>query len=57
MKKEFDYYGVRTKSEHLIEGVLKTFAAYRMQLFLYVKACGAHVTTYDVWMGIDTPVK
>ena len=56
-KKEFDYYGVRTKAEHLIEGVLKTFAAYRMQLFLYVKACGAHVSTRDVWMGLDTPPK
>jgi hypothetical protein len=55
--KEFDYYGTRTKAEHLVEGVLKTFAAYRMQLFLYVKACGAHVSTYDVWMGMDTPVK
>ncbi len=57
LKKEFDYYGVRTKAEHLIEGILKTFAAYRMQLFLYVKACGAYVSTYDVWMGIDTPPK
>lgn len=55
--KEFDYYGMRTKAEHIIEGVLKTFAAYRMQLFLYVKANGVHVTTYDVWMGIDTPPK
>jgi hypothetical protein len=54
-KKEFDYYGKRTKAEHLVEGILKTFAAYRMQLFLYVKACGVRVSTYDVWMGIDTP--
>lgn len=55
--KEFDYYGVRTKAEHIIEGVMKSFAAYRMQLFLYVKASGAYVSTYDVWMGIDTPPK
>ncbi len=55
LKKEFDYYGNRTKAEHLIEGILKTFAAYRMQLFLYVKACGAHVSTMDVWAGVDTP--
>jgi len=57
MKKDFDYYGNRTKAEHLVEGVLKTFVAYRMQLFLYVRACGAHVSTYDVWMGMDTPQK
>lgn len=55
LKKEFDYYGQRTKAEHLVDGIGKTFAAYRMQLFLYVKACGAHVSTYDVWAGIDTP--
>lgn len=53
---EFDFYGVRKKAEHLIgEGVMKPFAAYRMQLFLYVKACGAHVSTMDVWAGMDTP--
>ena len=53
LKKEFDYYGNRTKSEHLIEGILKTFAAYRMQLFLYVKACGVSVNTMNLWVGID----
>ena len=57
LTKEFDYYGNRTKAEHLIEGILKTFAAYRMQLFLYVKACGAYVSTMDVWVGVDTPPK
>ena len=56
-KKEFDYYGVRTKAEHLVDGILKNFAAYRMQFFLYIKACGAHVSTMDVWRGVDTPVK
>jgi hypothetical protein len=55
--KTCDYYAVRTKGEHFIEAILKMFAAYRMQLFLYVKSCGAHVTTYDLWMGIDTPSK
>ncbi len=54
LTKEFDYYGNRTKAEHLIEGILKTFAAYRMQLFLYIKACGAQVNTMDVWAGINT---
>ena len=54
LTKEFDYYGSRTKAEHLIEGILKTFAAYRMQLFLYVKACGAQVNTMDVWAGVTS---
>jgi hypothetical protein len=57
LKKEFDYYGSRTKAEHIIDGIIKTFVAYRMQLFLYVKASGAYVSTYDVWMGVDTPPK
>ncbi len=56
-KKDFDFYGMNTKSGHLLEIVLKGFAAYRMQLFLYVKACGAYVSTMDVWAGMDTPPK
>lgn len=57
LKKEFDYYGLKTKSEHLVDGILKTFAAYRMQLFLYIKACGVDVNTYNVWVGMDDPTK
>lgn len=57
LKKEIDYYGNKTKAEHLIDGILKTFSAYRMQFFLYIKACGAHVSTMDVWAGMDTPPK
>ena len=54
---EFDFYGVKSKAEHLIDGVLKNFAAYRMQLFLYIKSNGAYVSTMDVWAGMDTPMK
>lgn len=57
LKKEFDYYGLRTKAEHLFENTLKGFAAYRMQLFLYVKANGVDVNTYNVWVGMDDPSK
>lgn len=36
----------------LVEMVLKTMVAYRMQLFLQVKASGApHLGTSDCWMG------
>ncbi len=54
--KEFDYYGVKTKAEHLVDGVLKNFAAYRMQLFVYLKtSCDENLNTYNVWVGMDSP--
>ena len=38
---------------HLILGGC---AAYRMQLFLYLKACGRNeLNTYNVWAGVDPP--
>jgi len=54
---DVDFYGIKTKVEHLIDGVLKNFAAYRMQLFLYMKSNGAYVSTMDLWAGMDTPPK
>ncbi len=47
------FSGVETTLGHgLVEMVLKTFTAYRMQLFLYAKAAGlAHLGTSDVWAG------
>lgn len=55
-KKEFDYYGSKTKAEHLVDGILKTFAAYRMQLFVYLKtSCDGNLNTYNVWVGMDEP--
>lgn len=41
-----------TLGDALVEMVLKTMAAYRMQLFLQVKASGApHLGTSDCWQG------
>jgi hypothetical protein len=37
----------------LQESALKFITAYRMQLFLYVKACGAQVDTVNCWIGVD----
>jgi hypothetical protein len=38
--------------EALLDMVIKPGAAYRMQLFLYLKSAGAaHLTTSDVWQG------
>jgi hypothetical protein len=38
--------------------VLNGHAAYRTQLFLYLKACGhAELSTMNLWAGADVPVK
>ncbi len=42
-----------TGGEALVNMVLKTFVAYRMQLFLYMRSCGADVTTMNCWVGMD----
>ena len=40
----------------LMDMVLKTFVAYRMQLFLYVKAAGvSDIGPANCWMGVDRP--
>jgi len=37
----------------LMDTALKVVTVYRMQLFLYVKLCGANVNTANCWSGID----
>ena len=38
----------------LVSLVLKHYAAYRMQLFLYLKASGrAELNTMNLWVGMD----
>jgi len=38
----------------LVDLVLRHYAAYRMQLFLYLKACGREeLSTLNLWAGID----
>ena len=40
----------------IISAVLCACAAYRTQLFLYLKACGREeLSTYNLWGGIDAP--
>jgi len=40
----------------LVNLPLKFIAAYRMQLFLYLKGVGnSELSTYSCWIGIDTP--
>ena len=42
----------------LVNRVLCGYAAYRTQLFLYLKACGRQeLSTWDLWEGVDAPVQ
>jgi hypothetical protein len=45
-----------TCGEFIVEHVVGQYAAYRMQLFLYLKACGREeLTTMNLWVGADAP--
>jgi hypothetical protein len=45
-----------TRGAVLVNMVLCGCAAYRTQLFLYLKACGAEqLGTSDLWVGVDEP--
>ena len=52
-----DFTGGRTTRGALIVNlVLCGCAAYRTQLFLYLKACGREeLSTMDLWAGVDAP--
>jgi len=42
----------------LVNHVLCACAAYRTQLFLYLKSCGREeLSTWDLWAGMDAPAK
>ena len=41
----------------MVNHVIGQCAAYRMQLFLYLKACGREdLNTMNLWVGTDAPV-
>lgn len=45
-----------TKGSFLVNTVLCGYAAYRTQLFLYLKACGREeLGTMNLWAGMDAP--
>jgi hypothetical protein len=52
------FHGEKTSRGALIvNGVLCGCAAYRTQLFLYLKACGREeLGTMNLWAGVDAPV-
>ena len=45
-----------TRGSEMVNLVLGSCAAYRTQLFLYLKACGRdELSTMNLWAGIDAP--
>jgi len=45
-----------TRGSLLVNMVLSGYAAYRTQLFVYLKACGrAELGTMNLWAGMDAP--
>jgi hypothetical protein len=58
LEKEVSFFGMNEKlSMHLLSA-LKWITAYKMQLFLYIKANGVdNIGTSNVWGGVDMPPK
>ena len=56
---EVTFFGsTRSRGAFLVNIVLGGYAAYRTQLFNYLKACGREeLTTMNLWAGMDAPPK
>jgi len=54
---EVDMFGRKSsRGALLVNLVLAGYAAYRTQLFCYLKACGRdELSTWDLWAGVDGP--
>lgn len=57
LRAEISPFGEKSsRGAFLVNLVLCGCAAYRTQLFLYLKACGREeLSTWDLWAGIDAP--
>ena len=56
---EIDLFGrgKTSRGSVIVNMVLGGYAAYRTQLFLYLKACGREeLNTTNLWFGVDVPV-
>ncbi len=50
--------GQKTRAVYLIDTILKWYAAYKLQLFMYLKMLGNDkIGTSNLWGGMDMPVK
>ena len=59
LRSEIDLFGAgkSSKGSVLVNLVLAGCAAYRTQLFLYLKACGREeLNTMNLWGGVDAPM-
>lgn len=57
LRAEIDFYGTASRGVQLVTWVLNGCVAYRMQLFLYLKACGrVELNTMNLWAGVDAPM-
>ncbi len=60
MEKVINIYGMgeKTKGVYLVENLVKWLAAYKMQLFLYIKSSGnTTMGTSNLWGGMDMPIQ
>jgi hypothetical protein len=58
LRSEIDPFGAGklSRGAFLVTQVLAGCAAYRTQLFLYLKACGREeLNTWNLWVGMDEP--
>ena len=57
LRAEIDLFGGKaTRGVFIVNQVLCGCAAYRTQLFLYLKACGREeLSTMNLWAGVDAP--
>ena len=58
LRQEVEMFGQKTtRGKFLVNSVLSGCAAYRTQLFLYLKACGREeLNTMNLWAGVDAPM-
>ncbi len=59
LRREIEMFGQRSSlGSFLVNTVLCGCAAYRTQLFVYLKACGrVELSTMNLWGGMDAPAK
>ena len=57
-RSEIEMWGSKSsKGAFLVNTVLCGYAAYRTQLFVYLKACGrTELNTMNLWGGVDAPM-
>ncbi len=58
LAEEVEIFGNKDTRAMHIYGISKWAVAYKMQFFLYIKACGKHdINTSNLWRGVDSAPK